>query len=104
MAQHWYYRLDNKVYGPVSADSFRRLAAEGKLSEETPVRLGESGKWVKAQCVKGLKFVETEPEPDMTFWYRNGPHVVAITVWGIAALLCACGIDARTGKNSLGEG
>lgn len=50
----WYVRSASKAHGPFSSTQLRKLATDGKILQETPVRLGEEGKWVPARKVKGL--------------------------------------------------
>lgn len=60
----WYVRKASKTYGPFSSEQLRKLAKDKKIQQETPVRLGEEGKWVVAQKVKGLFDAATAPVKD----------------------------------------
>jgi len=54
MAQNWFVTLDGKEHGPLSSSQLKQLAGQGKVSPDTDVRQGSSGKWVPAAKVKGL--------------------------------------------------
>lgn len=58
----WFVRKASKTYGPFSSEQLRKLAKDKKIDQETPVRLGDEGKWVVALKVKGL-FEATSDEP-----------------------------------------
>jgi len=47
-------RSQGEVHGPFSAAQLKKLAAAGKITPETHVRLGNEGKWTPGKRVKGL--------------------------------------------------
>jgi len=53
VAQDWYAELDGVTAGPFEVARLRELAAEGKLTGETRVRLRD-GEWTRAARVSGL--------------------------------------------------
>ncbi len=54
MANEWYVQHGGKQYGPMTSANLKKLAAEGKISPNTTVRLGSEGNWVPAARVQGL--------------------------------------------------
>ena len=54
MANEWYVQHGGKQYGPMTSANLKKLAAEGKISPNTTVRLGSEGTWVPAARVQGL--------------------------------------------------
>ena len=50
----WYVRKGSKEHGPFASRQLKKLAAEGKIKPDTPLRRGEDGAWVRAAKVKGL--------------------------------------------------
>lgn len=54
MAHEWYVQQGGKQYGPLTAANLKKLAAEGKITPATTVRLGSEGTWVAAARVQGL--------------------------------------------------
>jgi hypothetical protein len=54
MAHEWFIKRSDKIYGPFSSAQLKKLAAEGKVSPATEVRLGAEGSWTSASHVKGL--------------------------------------------------
>lgn len=50
----WFVQHGGKQYGPLPAAKLKQLAADGKISPTTSVRLGTDGAWVPASRVKGL--------------------------------------------------
>ncbi len=54
MAHQWYVQHGGKQHGPISSAQLKKLAAEGKISPSTNVRLGADAKWVPAGRVQGL--------------------------------------------------
>ncbi|MFG0290165.1 MAG: PH domain-containing protein [Rhodopirellula sp. JB044] len=54
MSSQWYIQYKGKIVGPASARQLQEIAQQGKIATDTPVRLGESGKWTPAGKVKGL--------------------------------------------------
>ena len=55
--RQWYVKVRDRVHGPFSSKQLKQLAALGKISPDTLVRLGDDGNWLPAAKVKGL-FVE----------------------------------------------
>jgi hypothetical protein len=54
MATDWYFRVNNEERGPVSSETLKHLALEGRVTPETPIKKGASGHWTHASQVKGL--------------------------------------------------
>ena len=54
MATEWYVRTSNAERGPISSDTLKHLALEGKVTPQTPLRKGATGAWISASHVKGL--------------------------------------------------
>jgi hypothetical protein len=50
----WYCQVENKQYGPFTADQLRGFAREGRLQRDGLVKRGLNQPWVQAQKVKGL--------------------------------------------------
>jgi hypothetical protein len=53
VAQEWYAQIDGVTVGPLEMRALRELAVEGRLTGETPVRLGDE-EWTRASKVSGL--------------------------------------------------
>lgn len=53
VAQEWYAQIDGVTVGPLEMRGLRELAAEGRLTTETPVRLGDE-EWTRASNIGGL--------------------------------------------------
>ena len=53
MAAEWHYRSGTAEFGPLSTPELIRLAADGQVTPETPVRKGD-GAWATASKVAGL--------------------------------------------------
>ena len=57
MADDWFVKIDNKVEsGPISSDTLKQLALEGRIKPDTPLKKGPSGNWIAAGSIKGLAF------------------------------------------------
>ncbi len=55
MSNDWYVKLDGKTdRGPLSSDALRRLAQQGRVTPDTPVKKGQAGAWHRANDVHGL--------------------------------------------------
>ena len=54
MADDWYIRINNVDRGPLSAETLKQLALEGKITPKTPLKKGPSGSWALASGLKGL--------------------------------------------------
>ncbi len=50
----WFYQMMGEEFGPFSSEDLQTLAIEGTLQGDTYVKKGHDGKWVTADCVKGL--------------------------------------------------
>jgi hypothetical protein len=59
MAQDWFVQHGGKQYGPMSPSNLKKLAADGKITPATQVRMGETGAWVSASKVQGLFATQT---------------------------------------------
>lgn len=54
MAHQWYVQQGGKQYGPLTSANLKKLATEGKITQSTSVRLGDTGAWTPASRVQGL--------------------------------------------------
>jgi|GEM_PF-4909805 len=54
MSDRWYYRTADTEVGPVTFSGLRRMALEGLIGRETPVREGREGQWTAAGDVQNL--------------------------------------------------
>lgn len=54
MATQWFVHADGKQYGPLTPSQLKGMVDQGKVTHDTPVRMGAEGKWVRAGRVKGL--------------------------------------------------
>ncbi len=61
MAHEWFVQHGGKQHGPLNSATLKKLAAEGKISPTTQVRLGATGAWVPASRVQGLFAAPTKP-------------------------------------------
>ena len=50
----WFVRVNGQEHGPIPAETLKQLALKGRITPDTPVKLGASGNWVAAGHVKGL--------------------------------------------------
>jgi hypothetical protein len=66
MAHEWYVQHNGKLYGPLSSANLKKLAAEGRISAATNVRLGAEGNWVPAARVQGLFVASSAEAPPVT--------------------------------------
>jgi hypothetical protein len=64
MAGQWYYKIDDKILGPVSESQLNDAVKAGAISRSTRVRLGENGPWGPASLIRGL-FAAIESEPTL---------------------------------------
>ncbi len=46
MSDGWHVRLGPKTLGPLTEDELRRVLKAGRITSETPVRLGNDGPWI----------------------------------------------------------
>ena len=65
MKTHWYYKREQRVFGPISSSELRRKAGEEVVDQTTPVRKGSDGPWVPASRVKGLFVPAPESPPKL---------------------------------------
>lgn len=63
MKKEWFFKQDDKIFGPFEAVKLKTMAQGGNIEPFTLVRKTETGKWVEAARIKGL-FV---PREDKTF-------------------------------------
>lgn len=109
MAADWYFKEMGEEVGPVSANTLRKYAQEGRIAKDTYVRTGTDGKWLWAERVKGLfdpsppiaktpsKDQAKEPAPQLSPVEKACPSCQTVLPPG--AVLCVhCGFDLRTGK------
>ena len=61
MPDDWFIRVNDEEHGPLSSERLKRLAHDGRISPDTPIRKGPSGNWVTANHVKGLQFGTPKP-------------------------------------------
>ncbi|MCA9119318.1 MAG: DUF4339 domain-containing protein [Planctomycetaceae bacterium] len=50
----WYYQIMGETFGPMTAEQFKSLAADGTIDRDTLIRRGEAGNWATADRVRGL--------------------------------------------------
>lgn len=60
----WFYQVKGQPSGPVDSRELRRLAEAGIVRPGTLVRQGDSGRWVRAERVRGL-FQRSTPAPSL---------------------------------------
>lgn len=58
---NWYCMIDGSESGPLSAQELQNLARAGRLQRTDLIRRGETGSWVQAERVKGLRFPLARP-------------------------------------------
>ncbi len=54
MTSQWYVANGGKHYGPFTSSKLKALAAAGKVTAVTQLRMGSDGQWVSASAIKGL--------------------------------------------------
>jgi S1-C subfamily serine protease len=62
MASEWYFKAGSHEHGPFSSKQLRKLAAEGRVTPDSPLRRGRAARWFPAGKVEGL-FPDTQPPP-----------------------------------------
>ena len=62
MATEWFYQSSGRQSPPVDSRELRRLAEAGIVRPDTLIRQGASGRWVRAEHVRGL-FQPSTPAP-----------------------------------------
>jgi hypothetical protein len=50
----WYFKIMGEVCGPISISDLRDKAAQGVVTLDTHIRIGENGDWMLAERVSGL--------------------------------------------------
>jgi GYF domain 2 len=60
MATEWYCLIDGTEYGPLTAESLRKMAVSGRLTDGSFVRKGTSSEWVPSAGVRGLYQTKTK--------------------------------------------
>lgn len=60
MPSEWYYQDSGREVGPLSSGTLRKLAMEGAITPETPVRKAGGDKWAPARKVRGLFNSQTQ--------------------------------------------
>jgi hypothetical protein len=55
----WYYQLKGEVVGPVTPEELEEKTDQGEIEEQTLVREGVEGRWIRAAEVEGLFVVPT---------------------------------------------
>lgn len=84
MSKIWFYKKDDKEFGPITAKELRALAESNTLTSDDLVKMGDSERWVPARRVSGLfrtppvdSAVTTDsteaPAEDRTDTTRNNP-------------------------------
>lgn len=63
MAKEFYYQVMDEVLGPVSGVELRQKALDQDVTQDTLVRVGADGAWVRANRLKGLFFENGNPIP-----------------------------------------
>lgn len=63
MANQWYIQIEGKVFGPFDNPGLARLAKDGRVNPDTPVRQEINGPWVRAERLKGLFAQPTIAQP-----------------------------------------
>ncbi|MBC8355101.1 MAG: DUF4339 domain-containing protein [Planctomycetes bacterium] len=54
MSAEWFYQIMGETFGPVTAEQFKSLAADGTIDRDALIRKGEDGDWATADHVRGL--------------------------------------------------
>ena len=81
MAADWYVRISNVERGPISSETLKHLALEGRVTPQTAVRKGAGGTWVSAGHVKGLFAAATEEKtPPAALPHQPPPLPAAIPI------------------------
>ncbi len=91
MAQEFYVREDDSVYGPYSGRQLREMASSGALTPESLVSINQR-KWLPASSIKELVFEESppvEPGPTVAQRMRAGLQGAATAIGGAISGLAA---------------
>lgn len=54
MGRDWYFRQNGRTYGPISSTKLKQLVSASRIDHDTPVRVGQGGKWRRAETIGGL--------------------------------------------------
>lgn len=54
MGRDYFVRIKGQNFGPVKSADLKRMALEGRIDADTPVRRGNLKKWYKAKAFGGL--------------------------------------------------
>ena len=46
MTQSWYIRQNGNIVCPITVGQLKQLVGNGRISQETQLRLGDDGKWL----------------------------------------------------------
>ena len=60
--KNWYYKIDDKVFGPITEEELQHGIKHGELTKETLIQDEEMDMWVKASSINGLIDVVREEE------------------------------------------
>lgn len=60
MQAEWSCQIQSVVFGPMTPQDLKRMAARGSLWPGDLVRRGRDGRWVRARLVKGLVFAQDD--------------------------------------------
>ncbi|MDA0831763.1 MAG: DUF4339 domain-containing protein [Planctomycetota bacterium] len=63
MSKEWFYQLMGSEIGPLSSVELRQKVTRGEITTDTPIRSGNSARWVDASQIKGLFDIPTPPAP-----------------------------------------
>ena len=63
MSKEWFYQLMGSEFGPLSSVELRQKVTRGEITTDTPIRSGNSARWVDASQIKGLFDIPTPPAP-----------------------------------------
>src|SRR4051812_10059082 len=97
MAVNWYCSIGGVVYGPVTTQELKRMAASGRIARTDEVKRGEEGKWVAAVRVQGLNFGGGAPRPQRAAAVSQPATVRGMARAGVAiSVLAVVGIWGLT--------
>lgn len=88
MAEGWYFQVHGLVQGPLTSGQLKQKADSGIIKRDTPIRKGETGKWVEAWHVNGLFTAppaKKEPDPEeeaLAYIESAGPTVAPPPIAG----------------------
>ncbi|MEX0726279.1 MAG: DUF4339 domain-containing protein [Planctomycetaceae bacterium] len=61
MSKEWFYQLMGSEFGPLNSAELRHKVTRGEIFPDTPVRMGNSARWVDASQIKGLFDIPAAP-------------------------------------------